>query len=99
MAIDFIWQGGTANWSANTGANWDQAAGLRVLTDNVFIDNGNTGVNSVVSVNIDTTINNLTIDLGDSLDVNRRLLSFAVLGNVVNNGNLSMNSVGKYHRA
>jgi len=89
-AIDFIWVGGTGNWSP-AGANWNQA-GLPGSTDNVFIDNGS-ATNSVVSLNVSAIINDLNISNGDSLGVNNNL-SFTILGNVVNNGTLGLNSGG-----
>ncbi len=57
-AIDFIWLGGTGNWSPNLGTSWNQAAGLPGAADNVFIDDGN-ATDSVVSLNIGATIDNL----------------------------------------
>jgi len=87
-ALDFVWNGGTANWSPGT---WSQA-GLPGAADNVFIDNGNL-TNSVVSLNVGATINDLNISSGDSLGVNNNQ-SLTTLGNVSNNGNLGLNSVG-----
>jgi hypothetical protein len=86
-ALDFVWNGGTGNWSP--AGSWSQA-GLPGSADNVFIDNGN-ATNSVVSLNVGATINDLSIGGGDSLGMNTAT-SLTILGNLSNAGNFGLNS-------
>ncbi|HRF06552.1 choice-of-anchor D domain-containing protein [Accumulibacter sp.] len=86
-ALDFVWNGGTGNWSP--AGSWSQA-GLPGSADNVFIDNGNL-TNSVVSLNVGATINDLSISSGDSLGMNTAT-SLTILGNVSNAGSFGLNS-------
>src|SRR5579859_2375975 len=58
------WNGGTGNWS--TPSNW--SAGVPNGNFNVFIDAGNP-LTSIVTLDISTAINNLTIDSDDSLAI------------------------------
>ncbi len=91
-ALDFTWVGGTGNWSP-AGANWNQA-GLPSAADNVFIDNGNTGVNSVVNLNVVGNVNNLALDAGDTFN-NTSGQFFSIFGpSFVNNGAYNLNGNG-----
>jgi fibronectin-binding autotransporter adhesin len=74
-----IWTGGPGNWS--NGSMW--SAGLPNSSDNALIDNGNSKV-STVTLDINATINNLTIDSDDSLHFNPGT-SLAVQGGTISN--------------
>jgi len=98
IQVDAVWIDGAAgNW--NTAGNWsggvvpNNAGGS---TYNVKIDNGNTGQNSSVSLNMSATIDNLTIDSGDSLGINTgqtlTLASGAGAGTISNAGSLTLNA-------
>jgi hypothetical protein len=88
-AADVTWFGGTGNW--NVGANWI-GGNVPAIGDNVFIDGGN-AVNSVVSLNVNANINNLTISTGDTLGINNGQ-TLTINGNLSNAGTLALNSVG-----
>ena len=88
-AADVTWLGGTGNW--NVGANWSGGS-APAAGDNVFIDGGN-AVNSVVSLNVNASINNLTISSGDTLGINNFQTLF-MSGNLANAGTLELNSSG-----
>lgn len=60
------WQGGAGDW--HTGTNWNSGA-VPVAANDVFIDGGKTGVASSVSMAKSASVNNLTIDAGDSLGI------------------------------
>ncbi len=80
-----IWNGGTGNWTDT--AMW--TGGSPGPTSDVFIDNGN-AINSDVTFNTATTINSLTLDSGDQLQITAgRLLSFQGAGSsLINNGSI-----------
>lgn len=94
--INSTWNGGEGYW--NTVANWNPLGVPNnggSNTYNVFIDGGS-GVNSAVSLNTNATIDNLTIDFGDSLTVNNNynlgIASGVSAGTITNNGSMSLNS-------
>jgi hypothetical protein len=89
------WRGGSGLW--NVAADWTTGvpnngtpAGASY---NVLIDNGN-AVHSVVSLNQIATINNLTINSGDSLAFNNGTALTVNGSSIANAGNLSLNSAG-----
>jgi len=90
------------NW--NVAGNWTPAQVPNNgtppgTTYNVLIDNGNV-LNSSVSLNIVATIDNLTIDAGDSLGINHgQVLTLnsdggVTAGTITNNGSFALNSAG-----
>ncbi|MBL8381508.1 MAG: hypothetical protein JNM90_00420, partial [Burkholderiales bacterium] len=66
-AADSTWNGGTGNW--NVAGSWSPAGVPNSALTNVFIDGGNTGAASVVTLNMVAIIGNLTIDAGDALRI------------------------------
>jgi hypothetical protein len=89
------WKGGTGNWSL--AANWSSGVPNNGTppgtTYDVFIDHGNAKA-SVVTLDINAGINNLTIDLDDSLAIgNGRALTING-SSIANAGKLSLNSTG-----
>src|SRR3990167_3810049 len=97
VQITATWNGGAGNW--NTAGNWSGAVVPNNGADtfNVQIDNGN-ATNSSVSLNMAATIDNLTIDVSDSLDINNAqsltIGSGVGAGTITNNGSIAMNSIG-----
>lgn len=77
-AQNTTWNGGAGNWTDN---NW--SSGLPLSTSNVFIDNGNPVV-STVMLNVSATVNNLTLDPTDTL-------TFDPTTSLTVNGNASLN--------
>ena len=88
-AADITWIGGTGDW--NVGANWSSAT-VPGASDNAFIDGGS-ATNSVVSLNVASQINNLTISAGDLLGINNGV-QLSLNGNLFNAGTLALNSSG-----
>ena len=92
--VDAVWNGGPGNWG--TASNWSGNTvpnNLGGNTFSVFID-GSNATSSLVTLNIDPTITNLTIDNGDQLlQGNSRSLGLAG-GMLTNNGTWSLNSTG-----
>jgi hypothetical protein len=89
------WLGGTGTW--NVTGNWSGGVpnnGTPVgTTYDVFIDHGRAGA-SVVTLNINVGINNLTIDSDDSLAIGNGF-SLTINGSsIANAGKLSLNSTG-----
>ena len=85
------WKGGAGDWS--NGGMW--TAGLPGATSNVFIDGGNSLV-SPVTLDINSTINNLTIDSDDSLMISDNH-ALTINGNITNNDStkgILLNSAG-----
>jgi hypothetical protein len=90
------------NWAGPTAGNWSVAANWSAgvpnngtNTFNVFIDNGRSQA-SAVTLDINATINNLTIDANDSLSIaNAKVLTIAGT-KIANAGSLSMNSSGNF---
>jgi len=65
FAQESIWKGNAGNWTDN---NW--TGGVPGATSNVYIDNGQTLINSTVTLNVLGTpvnINSITLDAGDAL--------------------------------
>ena len=82
------WKGGAGSWS--NAVKW--TAGVPGATSNVFIDGGNS-LASPVTLDINSTINNLTIDSNDSCLISDTH-ALTVNGNITNNGGISLNSAG-----
>ena len=97
VQITATWNGGAGNW--NTAGNWSGGVVPNNGADtfNVQIDNGN-ATNSSVSLNMAATIDNLTIDVSDSLDINNAqsltIGSGVGAGTITNNGSITMNAFG-----
>ncbi len=98
---DTTWNGGASNW--NNAANWSGGFapnnGNGFTNWNVFIDGGDAG-DSTVSLDINSTINQLNISANDSLDIlDNRTLSIsqggqAGSGIINNDGAISLTSGG-----
>ncbi len=89
---DAIWTNGTTgDW--DVAGNWSTSAFPNNGTDtyNVIIDS-NGGQNSTVTLNTNVAINDLTIDLGDSL-IQNNASSLTLNGYVTNNGIINLNSI------
>lgn len=90
--------GAAGNW--NVAGNWSGGVvpNNGVNTFNVKIDNGNAGQNSTVTLNINATIDNLTVDSGDQLTIqNAQSLIIAGgvnTGTITNNGTIALSSTG-----
>ncbi len=94
QALDFVWQGGTGNW---TDANWGVIAVPPYPSQSshdVIIGKGNAAEDSVVHLfGHMANINNLTINAGDALQMANLGLLLAY-GSVTNNGSLGLDSTG-----
>ncbi|GHC10799.1 hypothetical protein GCM10007047_30170 [Cerasicoccus arenae] len=99
--VDSTWIGGSANW--NVPANWSPGNIPNNSTDSyqVIID-GNDGADSVVSLNTNAVIDNLSVTTGDTLNIlNSRSLSLTTLTPstaLTNNGTINLNSSGSATR-
>ncbi len=94
LQVNATWDGGTGNWSLNTNWTPDTVPNNGTNTYNVLIDGGNL-INSVVYLDTNPTIDNLTIDSGDSLSINNwKILRLTGGGTITNNGVMSLNSSG-----
>ncbi len=90
IEVQATWDGGTGSWSD---ANWSfvpsngftEPNNTASHVFNVFIDGGQAGTHSMVSLNANRSIQRLTLDAGDQLQINnsRRLSLF---GDLVNDG-------------
>ena len=96
----YTWNGGAGNWS--DGAKWDNGTPNGASAD-VFIDGGKTGMASVVNLADGYTVGRLTLDAGDTLNLNGDQ-SFTVAaggfsgsGSLVNNGTVNVSSPGGGH--
>ena len=96
----YTWNGGTGSWSDNS--KWDNGTPNDAGAD-VFIDGGKTAVVSVVNLAGSYTVGRLTLDAGDTLNVNGDQ-SFTVTaggfsgsGSLVNNGTVNVSSPGGGH--
>src|SRR6266446_1909625 len=91
--VNATWFGGTGNWS--TAADWSGSVVPNNGADSfsVFIDGGKM-VNSVVTLDINPTITNLTIDSGDQLNQNDNKALAITGGTATINGTWSLNSAG-----
>ncbi|MCB2153288.1 hypothetical protein KQI84_00250 [bacterium] len=87
-----VWQGSTNTWS--NAASWDVATvpdNDASTTYSVKIDDGSTGTNSVVTLNQNATIIDLTVDSGDELTFsNGNTLTVDGSTSVTNNGTISL---------
>jgi len=84
------WNGGAGNWS--NPANWSNGVpnNNSSFSYNVFIDNGNP-VDSQAILDISPTINNLTIDSGDTLSVYNTTQTLTIAGtSIQNSGQISV---------
>lgn len=97
VQVNAIWIGGTNNW--NTAANWSPAVipnngTPSGTTYNVLIDNGS-GTASVVTLNTSATVDKLTLDSNDALQIsNSRLLTIVAgvnAGLLTNQGTITVN--------
>lgn len=95
--LDAVWIGGVANW--NTSLNWmpmTVPGNNATNTFNVKIDNADIGTASIVTLNISTAIDNLTVDTGDTLAIdNTRVLTVVGgmnAGTIQNNGDIKLNA-------
>ncbi|MCP3999373.1 MAG: hypothetical protein GY727_00460, partial [Gammaproteobacteria bacterium] len=89
IAAPITWTGGNDNW--NDTSNWSPSV-LPDSSSDVGIDGGNVG-NSAVTLDINSVIDNLTIDSGDSLNFNTNT-SLSIGQNVSNAGAITLNSLG-----
>ena len=92
LADDATWDGGTGVWNLNT--NWTPDTVPNGTTYNVFIDGGKTGTTSYVNLTTGASIGNLTIDTGDTLDLNNGSDLTIAGPTVTNNGDLRLSSSG-----
>ena len=94
----YTWDGGTGNWSDST--FWNNGVPNDPTAD-VYIDGGNTGVNSIVTMDNNYTVGRLTVDAGDTLTTNNGTQlsvtagSFAGSGSIIDNG--TINLTGGYY--
>jgi hypothetical protein len=92
LADTSIWTGGTGNW--DVAGNWD--AGIPGDNDDVRIDNGDTGTDSVCTLNMNDWIGTLRIDAGDTLEM-QSSMDLAINGDeIYNAGQLNMNAAASY---
>src|SRR5258708_34389323 len=83
------WKGGSGNWS--NPANW--TSGVPNGNFNALIDGGNAAV-SPVSLDINASIVNLTVDSDDSLTLNNATILTVTGGSITNNAVLKLNGGG-----
>ena len=96
--IDAFWEGGTGNW--NVAGNWSPAGVPNNNGDiyNVFVDN-EPEVAAVASLNMDATVNNVTVGSNDHLRINSyKTLTLADSGSIDNRGTLSLNASASLYR-
>ena len=90
VADIITWTAGTGNWSV--AGNWDP--GIPGDNDDVRIDNGDTGTDSVCTLNMNDWIGTLRIDAGDTLEMQTGM-DLAINGDeIFNAGQLNMNALG-----
>ncbi|MGE0857833.1 MAG: beta strand repeat-containing protein, partial [Gammaproteobacteria bacterium] len=65
LAADVTWLGGSGNWSPAT--SWSTGA-LPTAADHVFVDGGQNGTASAVTVNVAASAGSLTLDAGDVIN-------------------------------
>jgi len=97
--LDAVWIGATDSW--NIAGNWSPATvpnNNATNTFNVLIDNGDVGTLSIVTLNLTATVDNLTVDAGDTLMIaNTRSLTVsgaAGAGSILNSGLVLLQSSG-----
>ncbi len=84
-----VWQGGgSGNW--NVAGNW--SAGIPDSLTNAIIDSDG-GTNATVFVNTFGQVNNITIDLGDTLQINNAQ-RLSVFGGLFSDGLLQVGTTG-----
>src|SRR5258708_36866622 len=83
------WKGGSGNWS--NPANW--TSGVPNGNFNALIDGGNAAV-SPVTLDINASIVNLTVDSDDSLTLNNGTILTVTGGSITNNGVMKLNGGG-----
>ena len=92
--VDATWNGGTGNWNDANAWTFDPTGSFTNPHNtvdhlfNVFIDGGKAD-NSVVSLNLNRSIQRLTLDAGDELRINNSQ-RLSLFGDVVNNGLLTV---------
>ena len=91
--IDVTWQGGTGSW--NDPGNWDPntVPSNNIDSYNVLIDDGDTGVDSVVTLDSFVVVSGLSIDTGDKLNVDGTSLYLGG-GSYANNGIINLRIAG-----
>ncbi|MGE0351555.1 hypothetical protein, partial [Hydrogenophaga sp.] len=90
-AADFIWLGGAGNFNT---ANWSSPGFPNAATADLFIDGGN-ALDSTVDLNVSSTIGNLSLDLGDTLNI-LESRALTINGSITNNGTLSVNGAASF---
>ena len=96
----YIWNAGTGNWS--NASNWAGGVVPNSTAADVFVDGGNTAVKSVVDMDNTFTVDQLTIDAGDTVVVENNNGLIMDAGSVSattafdNAGTLTLGSVGNY---
>ncbi len=93
-----IWTGGSGDWSVDTNWNPNTVPNNGVNTFNVLIDDGDVGANSRVFLDIDASVDNVTVDLSDRLILNDgRTLTIdasGLGGTIANSGLIDLTSTG-----
>ena len=94
----YTWDGGTGNWSNNS--MWSVMMAPNDPSADVYVDGGKTSVNSVVAVDGNFTVGRLTVDVGDTVNINDNQSltvtagSFAGSGSIIDNGTINVASGG-----
>lgn len=94
VAVDATWNGGVGDWSDGGFWTFDPSTAAAFPSNgsdtfDVFIDGSNL-TNSIVTLNVNPTIDSLEIDTGDQLIIGiNQILS--VNNSIVNNGTISIN--------
>lgn len=92
------WNGGAGSW--DTATLWTPNGIPNAAIADAFIDGGKTGTASVVSLAASRTVGRLTVDAGDTLNLNNGGVlnvqsgSFAGSGSIVNNGSINLATPG-----
>ncbi|MEA1053944.1 hypothetical protein U5801_29640, partial [Lamprobacter modestohalophilus] len=90
-AQNATWQGGTGNWNDTT--QWDTGI-VPGSANDVFIDGGKTGTDSVANVNVSSAAGNLTVDAGDAVDINNGQTLSIHGATILNHGEIGITSAG-----
>jgi len=92
--IDVTWQGGTGSW--HDPGNWDPntVPSNHIDSYNALIDDGDTGVDSVVTLDSFAVISGLSVDIGDTLNVDGTSLYLGGGGAYTNNGTVNLRAAG-----
>src|SRR5450432_1913863 len=89
------WNGGSADW--DNAAFWNNGVPNSPSAD-AFIDGGKTGIASVVTLKNSKTVGRLTLDAGDTLNLNTSFTiqagAFGGSGSIVNNGEIDFSNGG-----